>query len=144
MSGVKIVRPIADARYSVAFLYLNHDGLPDLERWPAEFARAANGSYGWRGVEVTLEGTITFDGAHLTFSADRDRAGVTLAPLQADDKVQLDTENGIRRPLPVHEMAAYEDLARRMRSTPGPLQATVTGPLINTNGGFVLQVRRFE
>lgn len=41
LTGVQTVRPIADARHSVAFVYLDRDGLPDVEKWPTEFARAA-------------------------------------------------------------------------------------------------------
>ena len=144
LSGVEIVRPVADARYSVAFLYLEHDGLPDVEHWPAEFARTANGSYGWRGVEVTLQGTIEQGAGQLILPADQSRPAVALAPLQPDAKVQLDTENGIPRPLPEEEKFAYKNLAERKRTAPGPMQVNVTGPLKKTDAGFVLQVRKFK
>ena len=33
-------------------------GLPDLDAWPAQLARSANGSYAFRGVELTVEGDV--------------------------------------------------------------------------------------
>ena len=69
LDGVDIVRPIADSAASVAFLYLNHDGLPDIANWPAQFALSANGSYGWRGVEITLQSIIQINGPHCSCPA---------------------------------------------------------------------------
>jgi len=144
LSGVETVRPVADARDSVAYLYLDHDGLPDVEHWPAEFARTANGSYGWRGVEVTLQGTIEQGAGQLILAADQNRPAVALAPLQPGDKVQLDTENPIPRSLPDEEQFAYKYLAERKQTAPGPMQVTVTGPLKKRDAGFVLEVRQFK
>jgi hypothetical protein len=42
LTGVAAVRPLADAAASVAFVYLDHDGLPDIGQWPAEFARCVS------------------------------------------------------------------------------------------------------
>jgi hypothetical protein len=144
LTGVETVRPIADARNSVAFVYLDHDGLPDVEDWPAEFARAANGSYGWRGVEVTLQGPVERHGDALVLPADPHRPAVTLAPIRQADKVQLDLDNGVPRPLPEQEKLAYEQLAQRVPDTPASGQVSVTGPLNKTEAGFVLQVRAFN
>lgn len=142
LSRVETVRPIADAQYSVAFVYLDNDGLPDVGDWPAEFALKANGSYGWRGVEVTLRGPIERAGDQWILPADQSRPAVALAPLQPGAKVQLDLENGTPRPLPEAEQAAYADLVGRTASTPGPVRAEVTGPLQKTDAGFVLQIRK--
>jgi hypothetical protein len=144
LDGVGVVRPIADNAASVAFLYLDHDGLPDIENWPTQFTRATNGSYRWRGVEITLEGAVEDDGGSLVLPANPHRPAVLLAPLQADAKVQLEMENGVRRPLPADEASAYVRLAQQKQRTPGLLQAKVTGPLTRTDAGFVLQVRKFE
>ena len=51
MQGVAAVRPIPDAENSVAYVYLKHDGLPDLNKWPEQFTRTVNGTYRFRGVE---------------------------------------------------------------------------------------------
>jgi hypothetical protein len=143
LQGVEVVRPIADARTSVALLYLDHDGLPDVEHWPAEFARVANGSYGWRGVEVTLQGPLEQAGGELRLAADQSRPAVALAPLKLEAKVQLDLENGSPRPLPTEEESAYADLVSLTKNAAAPWQATVAGPLIKTDAGFVVQVRKF-
>jgi hypothetical protein len=144
LDGVGVVRPIADNAASVAFLYLDHDGLPDIEHWPAQFTRTTNGSYRWRGVEVTLQGAVEADGGVLVLPADQHRPAVVLAPLQSDAKVQLDMDNGVRRPLPIEEASAYARLADQKQRTPGLLRAKVTGPLTKTAAGFVLQVRKLE
>jgi glycosidase len=143
LSGVESVRPVADAKHSVAFVYLDNDGLPDVEDWPAEFARAANGSYGWRGVEVTLQGGIEKADGQWMLSADASRPAVALAPLQPGAKVQLDMENGVPRPLPEAEKQAYANLVGRAQGTPGQ-SVTVTGPLKKTDAGYVLEVRKFD
>jgi len=143
LDGVDVVRPIADNAASVAFLYLDHDGLPDIENWPTQFARSTNGSYGWRGVEVTIDGLVERDGDRLIMPGDANRERVILAALRPEAKVQLYLENGVRRPLPEQERAAYGNLAARLQNAPGPMSAKVTGPLQKTDAGFVLQVREF-
>jgi galactose oxidase len=52
LSGVEAVRPIANSDTSTADLFLRGQILPDLDRWPEEFAEWANRSYDFRGVEV--------------------------------------------------------------------------------------------
>lgn len=141
LDGVEIVRPIADHVASVAYLYLNHDGLPDLANWPTQFARSANGSYVWRGVEVTLYGKVENDGDRLFLAADSIRPAVLLAPLQRADKIQIDQENGTPRPLPADEAAAYTNLIANAKSAPTSTVWSVTGPLKQTPSGFTLEVR---
>src|SRR5207342_521182 len=58
LDGVAVVAPDADAADSTAQVYLRGDGLPDLDAWPAQLARSANGSYTFRGVELTVDGTV--------------------------------------------------------------------------------------
>ncbi len=58
LDDVAAVRPIANTVDSTAEVYLTHQGLPDLDRWPDQIARWANGSYDFRGVEVTIAGTV--------------------------------------------------------------------------------------
>src|SRR4029079_2846448 len=94
LPGVEVVRPLADPKTSVAYLYLDNDGLPDVEGSHKEFVRVTNGSYGWRGVEMTLEGAIRDDGGRLSFPKNADRPDVSLAPVQLANRVQLDTDPG--------------------------------------------------
>ena len=142
LSGVETVRPLADAAASVAFLYLDHDGLPDLAKWPAQFAHSANGSYVWRGVEVTLTGETIRDDGRLLLAATSARPAIELIPLNQADKVQLDQENGIPRPLPANEATAYADLAVRARAAVPSTIWTITGPLKQTAAGLQLSVRK--
>ena len=58
LSGVAVVTPYADAADSTAEVFLGDLGLPDLDAWPAQLARSANGSYAFRGVELTVEGVV--------------------------------------------------------------------------------------
>jgi hypothetical protein len=143
LSGVDVVRPLADAEKAVAFLYLNHDGLPDLKSWPIEFARAVNGSYVWRGVEMTLTSNIQAEGTDLFLPETAARPKIQLLPLQEQDKVQLDLESGVPKPLPIEESSAFELLSSQQRSQ---LTATwaITGPIQETSNGYVLEVRKFE
>lgn len=144
LTGVETVRPIADNAASVAFLYLNHDGLPDLANWPTQFAQATNGSYVWRGVEITLEAVIQTTGGRMVLTGDANRPDVVLAPLQRADKVQLDQDNGVPRPLPPPEAGAYADLtAKAAGAAPGTFW-TITGPILQTSSGFTLEVRRWS
>ena len=143
LPGVREVLHRADNRYSVAYLFVDNNYLPDVARWQVEFVQATNGSYGWRGVEMTLIGTVQSDGAGgLTLAAAAKHQAVTLLPLQWEDKVQLDLENGVPRPLPAEEANSFAELARRIEA--GGSVSSVTGPIKLTSSGFVLEVREFK
>ena len=144
LPGVAVVRPMADAKDSVAILYLDHDGLPDVANWPKEFEKLANASYAWRGVEVTVEGDLMSRAGNFVFAATVARPQVKLAPLEPADKVQLNLENGAPRALPEEERTAFENLSKRTGSSASAVRATVTGPLKQVDGAFVLEVRKFE
>ena len=144
LSGVEKVRPLADAAASVAFLYLDHDGLPDLANWPEEFARSANGSYVWRGVEVTLSGAIEDDSGAFFLRETQVRPRIELAPLKLSDKVQLDLKNGTLLPLPPDEADAYGRLTSAVETKSAGTAWSLTGPLKALPSGFVLEVRTFK
>jgi hypothetical protein len=144
LSGVAAVRPLADARASVAFVYLDHDGLPDIGAWPEEFARSANGSYLWRGVEVTVTGTVQQDGGASWLAPTASRPRVQLTPLVRADKVQIDQENGVPRPLSRNEAEAFDHLIAAVRGANAAAAWSVTGPLKRTAEGFELEVRAFQ
>ena len=73
LTGVAVVTPYADAADSTAEVFLGGDGLPDLDAWPAELARSANGSYAFRGVEVGVDGTVERRGDDLVLVTRIDR-----------------------------------------------------------------------
>jgi hypothetical protein len=141
LTGVEAVRPIPNAADSTAEVFLKDEGLPDVERWPEQFAATAHGTYHFRGVEVTLRGVVQLRGGALILTATATRPPVTLAPLQAADRVQWDHLTGARRPVEDAEQFAYEQLFEKAAGD--KLTATITGPLIKSGGAFVLQVRKF-
>lgn len=81
LSGVAVVTPYADAEDSTAEVFLGDRGLPDLDDWPGQLARSANGSYAFRGAEVTVDGTVEQQGDDLVLVA-ADRPSIRLRPLE--------------------------------------------------------------
>jgi galactose oxidase len=141
LEDVDVVRPIPNADDSTAYLYLKDDGLPPVNKWPAQFARTANGTHLLRGVEVTLDGLVEAHGNALTLSGSDTRPPVVLTPLQAENKIQWDHQTGTRKPMQPEEQAAFADLKEQVEHAGGALKAVVTGPLLMT--GNVMQVRKF-
>jgi galactose oxidase len=141
LEGVEVVRPIPNAHDSTAYVYLKQDGLPAVDRWPAQFARTANGTHLMRGVEVTLDGLVRAQGSALTLSGNDARSAITLAPLQAEDKIQWDHQTGALRPVEPEEATAFADLATQVQRLGGTLSASVTGPLLTPPE--TVQVRKF-
>jgi galactose oxidase len=144
LDGVATVLPVADNREAVATLYLAHDGIPDLNAWPAQFARFANGGYGWRGVEMTLIGEITQVGGAYQLAANADRPAVTLGSLDRGNKVQLDHTGGKPNPLPEKEATAFGRLVAETAALISDTTFSVTGPIRQTASGLLLEVRDFE
>jgi hypothetical protein len=141
LNGVAVVRPIPNADDSTAYVYLNNDGLPDLDHWPAQFARTANGTHLLRGVEITLEGVVHAQGDVLTLLGDYARPSVRLAPLQAEEKIQWDHQTGALKPPTPEERTAFADLQASVERAGGALNVLITGPLLR--GGGAIQVRIF-
>ena len=144
LDGVETVLPVADNRQAVATLYLAHNGIPDLNGWPVQFARFANGSYSWRGVEMTFIGEITQVGGVYQLSANADRPVITLGPLIRADKVQLDQTGGTQNPLPEEEATAYQRLVAEVAALIKSTMFSVTGPISQTASGLFLEVRDFQ
>jgi hypothetical protein len=145
MDAVQCVRPIANAADSTASVYLNHDGLPDIEQWPDQFASTANGSYEFRGVEVTLTGTVERQNGHLVLQGNDVRPAISLLPLEGTDKIQWDRSTGSPKPLEEDERLAYQSLASSIQNTGiSPDRVQVTGPLKKNKAGFELYVRKFQ
>jgi hypothetical protein len=144
LDGIDVVRPIPNAEDSTAYVYLKRDGLPDLDLWPDQFAKFANGSYGFRGVEMTLQGSIEEDNGLLTLAADSARPAVVLAPLQVQDKIQWNLETQSVRPVLPQEEIAYRKLSEEMQGSTPPVTVRVTGPLKKNENGFFMEVRQFD
>jgi hypothetical protein len=145
MHGVRLVRPVPNARDSTAYVYLKHDGLPDLDAWPEQFAHVANGTHLFRGVEITLDGTLEIQrGNTLGMKGDDVRPPILLQPIEPADKVEWDAAKRSPQPLEPDEKDAYLSLRAKVSGGGGVLHATVTGPLKKVGDTFVLEVRKFQ
>jgi galactose oxidase len=145
LEGVAAVRPIANAEHSTAEVYLYDQGLPDLDSWPEQIARWANGSYDFRGVEVTVAGTVREQDGILQLTGPFFDAPVGLMPLRQDMKLQWDHQKRSVRDITSDERDAYQNLGERYQEIGGGYEPTrVTGPLTKTDAGWVLYVREFE
>jgi hypothetical protein len=102
-----------------------------------------HGTYLLRGAEVTLNGTVNAREGVLVLAGEGHRAPVTLTSLRPGQKVQWDRAAASPEPLRDSEAAAYSTL---LRSAPGSdaRRVTVTGPLSQTEAGYLLRVRLVE
>jgi galactose oxidase len=145
LHGVRLVRPVPNADDSTAYVYLEHEGLPDLDRWPVEFAKVANGTHFFRGVEVTLEGLLEIHRLDALIMRGSDkRPPLVLVPIEPADKIQWDATKASIRPLEPSEQEAHQKLLDRVRTAGGSVSAAVTGPLHKSGNEYVLEVRQFS
>jgi galactose oxidase len=145
MHGVRLVRPVPNATDSTAYVYLKHDGLPDLDAWPRQFAHVANGTHFFRGVEMTLDGILEIQGENrLVMKGNDVRPPILLQPIESVDKVEWDAANQSPQPLDSDEKDAYQRLRTKVTGAGGSLKATVTGPLKKIGNAFVLEVQKLQ
>ncbi|GAA4862540.1 galactose oxidase-like domain-containing protein [Actinomycetospora straminea] len=134
LDDVAHVEPVPNQVDQTAQVTLTHRGLPDLVGWPEQFARWANASYFFRGVEVTVTGTLV-DG-DLSLEAG---GTVPLRPVRPGTQLSWDLRRRRRRPLTTREREAHRRLVElRPRGA-----VSVTGPLLLVRGRPVLSVREF-
>ncbi|MGH3869405.1 MAG: galactose oxidase-like domain-containing protein [Pseudonocardiaceae bacterium] len=145
LHGVAAVRPIANTADSTAEVYLGDEGLPDLDNWPEQFAHRANRSYDFRGVEVTIVGTVRQQNGILQLASPSLDRPVIILPLEQGVKVQWDHQARRVRGAANDELGAYRELARRYQDLSGEMGLTrVTGPLTRANNEWILHIRKFE
>ncbi|HLX92416.1 MAG TPA: galactose oxidase-like domain-containing protein [Puia sp.] len=145
LDGVRLVRPIPDSANSTAFVYLDHEGLPDLDAWGAEFAHVANGTHFLRGVEITLAGTVSWrKGGNLLLHGNMQGSPLPLYPMMAADKVQWDATTQAPRPLEPKEQSAWQDLENIARGAEALVSVVVAGPLKKVEEEYILEVRKFS
>lgn len=118
--------------------------LPNIDSWRREFARAANGSFLLRGIEMTLQGKVTKYLGLLTLLGNATRPNVVLGPLQAPDKVQWDAVARANQPMTADEAIAYARVSAQLAGKPDGTQVQVTGPLKRNGAEFFLEVRGFK
>ena len=142
LDGVRLVLPMPDERDSTAFLYLDHDGLPNLDRWPSDFAKIANGTHTLLGVEITRTAPVSVTrGGGVSMQGDERYPTLVLSPMQAADKVQWDAARRAPQALGPLEVTAYQRLLTAIQAADGSVEATVTGPLKKDGAGAYLGVR---
>ena len=144
LPGVERVLEEANAYNSTAAVFLENDGLPDLDIWRHEFAQRANASYTLRGIEMTLSGIVEQDDGRLRLAGSGARPPILLAPLEASNKIQWDFATKSNWPLEPAEQTAYERLKQTLQMPPKPRSVTITGTILKHEDGFFLEVRSFE
>jgi galactose oxidase len=150
LDGVAAVRPIANTEDSTAEVFLGDQALPDLDRWRQQFAHSANGSYDFRGVEVTVTGAITERDGELYLimpnpPAPNSHAVVRLHTLNPGTELAWDLQTRRTQHAPNNQRDAYERLMRQWRRhDTGDWVVRVTGPLRKISNGWSLNVRVFD
>jgi galactose oxidase len=145
LNGVRLVRPVPNADDSTAYVYLKHNGLPNLDVWPSEFARMANGTHVFRGVEVTVTGVVsTSSSGSLLLEGNDTRPPLVLSPIEAADKIQWDATKSAPQSLEPVEQNAFSRLLEEVKDARGSVEATITGPLKKDGSDFYLEVREFR
>ena len=145
LEGVAAVRPIANTQDSTAEVYLHDQSLPDLDKWPEQLAISANASYDFRGVEITVTGTVVKQDGILRLMGTSFDAPLKLISLEQGTKLQWDNRAGKIKDLTSDERDAYRKLETRYQDLEdgnGPIH--VTGPLAKVDSGWILYVRKFE
>jgi galactose oxidase len=145
LQAVRLVRPLPNPDDCTAFLYLNDGELPNVDLWRQQFASLANGTYLFRGVEVTLKGTVSAkpDGG-LLLAATGSRPTVLLEPIQASDKIQWDLNTHALKPLTAAEQNAFAALQQQVHAAGGSLDVSVTGPFKVSGQTSEVEVREFD
>ena len=105
LPGVAAVAPHADATDSTAQVYLRDNTLPDLDAWPTQLARSANGSYTFRGIELTLDGTIEQHHSDLVLVGRH--PSIHLRPLTPGTELAWDLATRQPRPATADERDAH-------------------------------------
>jgi hypothetical protein len=139
LPGVAAVAPNANATDSTAEVYLRDDTLPDLEAWPTQLARSANGSYAFRGIELTLDGTVEQHGGDLVLVPGGRYPNIHLQPLTPGSELAWDLASRRPRPATAEERDAHRRAAHRVGAP-----ARVTGPATEIGGRWSLAVRVVE
>ena len=142
LEGVQYVDPIPDGDSSTATIYLEDDRLPALDHWSEQFRQMVHDTYVLRGVEVTLTGTIE---ARETCSCWPVKAGDLRLSSLPRPRREDPVGSGGRRPAGGEpgEASAYNTLTHSSQAD-RTQQLTVTGPLLQTEAGYRLKVRRFN
>jgi hypothetical protein len=120
-------------------VFVEGETLPSLDRWREQFRRVVNGSYTMRGIEICLAGSPRWKGETLYLAVPGAGADIRLGPLVAADVVQWDHTARTPAAPSDAELQAYDELAAQDLADGRTVK--ITGPLSETEVGFLLEVR---
>jgi hypothetical protein len=136
------VTTVPDNYNCTAEIRLRGSALPNPEVWAKGFRAQVGEAYHFRGVEVTVVGTLDRQGDSFVVRVPGVERPIPLAPLR--HKLQWNFhKEAVRQPEP-DERAAYDQLAEMAgRSRAKALKVQLTGPLPRSESGVILEVREF-
>ena len=142
LEEVESVAMNPDVYNATASVHLKGERLPDPEKWRQQFQKMLGERIGFRGVEVTVEGSLTAEGGTLLLSLPESPQPLRLAALQ--NKLQWNFKKKRPRGVEEEEERAYDELLEIAgKAALKPLTVQVTGPLRVCDGRLVLEVREF-
>jgi hypothetical protein len=142
LDGVESVDKTPDAYNCTGAVRLKGQGLPDPDKWSEQFKAAVDRAYHFRGVEVTVEGTLEKTEAGFVVKIPGVDAPLPVAPLK--NKLQWNFKKGAARQPEPDEKDAHDALALATKDAKAAaVRLAATGPLRKDGAGYVLEVREF-
>ncbi len=132
MNGVQFVDRQPSLETWTGTVRTRDGGLPNPAAWSREFKDIVGGTFGFRGVEITVEGDLIEVEGRVALKVPGSRTPLRLTPLSR--KVQWDPERKCEQAATDLERTAYRRLVDRAReSVPGPTRRIrIVGPLDDT------------
>jgi hypothetical protein len=143
LRGIKSVDKSANGYNCTARVYLNDNVFPDPNQWAGQFKKSVGQTYTFRGIEMTVRGTVDDGDRGLVLRIPCIEQPITIAPLE--HKLQWNSTKGAARQPEPDERDAFQQLVAKKKDA-GAKQLSgvqVTGPLLKTDKGYVLEVREF-
>jgi galactose oxidase len=142
IDGIESVTTTPDAYNCTASLRLKPEALPDPECWAAAFKTRVKEAYVFRGVEVTVAGSLEKSGDGLTLRVPGIPQPIDLTPLE--HKLQWNFKKAAaRQPEPDERDALAQLILKSKDGGKSPVKVQVTGPFTRTDHGYSLEVREF-
>jgi len=138
---VASVEKTPNAYNCTARIYLKGGQWPDPDKWAAQFKAMVDQAYRFRGVEVSVVGTVEGTADHPVLKVPGLDQPVVLRPFQ--HKLQWNFKKRTARQAEPDEQEAYQELAPKKEGQAPGGRIQVTGPLVKSNQGYILEVREF-
>jgi galactose oxidase len=141
LEGVRLVANAADTYNCTFEVRLESESLPDLDRWRHQFKEVVGEAFVFRGVEITVTGTVAEQDGVVILDVKGLRPPIALAPLE--HKLQWHfRKRTARQPEPA-EADAYRHLRADAGKAGSAAKFEITGPLRTAAHGAVLEVRDY-